>query len=119
MTGGAAPRRKGAGYERDVATWFRANGYPDTERRIGGMADDRGDLTGITERLVVECKNQRAIALGSWFAQLEIETATASAAMAALFIKRRGIADVGRHYVVVSGEHFLELLNAWAGKDAA
>lgn len=119
MTGGAAPRRKGATYERDVVRWFVANGHPNVERRIAGMSDDRGDLTGLHPLVVVECKNHKALNLGSWFAQTEAEAMLAGANLAALFIKRRGVIDVGRHYVVLSGDDFLNLFNAWIVERAA
>lgn len=118
MTGGAAPRRKGATYERDVARWFVTNGHVNVERRIAGMSDDRGDLTGLHPSVVVECKNHKALNLGAWFAQAEAEAALAGADIAALFIKRRGVTDVGRHYVVLSGTDFLNLLTSWMERAA-
>jgi hypothetical protein len=109
---GAGPRRKGAGYERDVVRWLNAEGFGPVERRIAGMDADTGDLTGLPG-VVIECKNQNTISLGAWFSQLEAERAQAAAKLGALFIKRRGTADVSRHYVVMSGADFLELLGTW------
>lgn len=106
---GAASRRKGAGYERDVVRWLNANGYGMAERRIPGMANDRGDISGVPYT-VIECKNQRRIELGTWFTQMQQEQAEAAQALGALFIKRRGVTDVGQHYVVVSGDTWLRML---------
>ena len=109
MTGGAASRRKGAGYERDVVNWLRIRGYLNVERRIAGMSDDTGDITG-WPGVVIECKNHKAITLGAWVAQLEEEATRARADHAALFIKRRGTTDVGSHYVVMLADDWLDLM---------
>jgi len=117
VTGGIGPRRKGASYERDVVNWLRGNGYPNAERRIMGMSDDRGDITGVPG-VVIECKNQQRIELGSWFTQMQLEQIECQQyeprhVFGVLFIKRRGTVDVGQHYVVMSGYDWADLATAY------
>lgn len=105
----ASSRRKGAGHERDVIKWLRARGRPHVERRIPGMADDRGDLTG-WPGVVVECKNAARIELGSWLTQLEAEMVVAEADTGVLVIKRRGMTDPGRYYAVTTLDRWEQLM---------
>lgn len=94
-------RRKGAGHERAIVTWLRSRGRPHIERRIAGMADDRGDLTG-WPGVVVEAKNCARIELAAWVDQLEDEITEAEADTGAVIVKRRGTTDVGQHYAVMT-----------------
>lgn len=110
----AASRRKGAAYERDVVAHLRAKGRPHVERRIAGMAADRGDVTG-WPGVVVECKNRKAIDLAGFVDQLAGEIAEAQAETGVVIVKRAGIADVGRHYAVLTVDGWLALM-AEAGR---
>lgn len=109
---GSTSRRKGASYERDVVRWLNTNGYPQAERRIMGMSNDRGDIVGVPHT-VIECKNQRAFDLGSWFRQMQDEQHTAATPLGVLVVKRRGCTDVGQHYFVVSGDTWLDLMASY------
>lgn len=111
MTGGLGPRRKGATYERDVVAWLRANGLPYVERRIMGMCDDRGDITG-WPGVCIECKSHKEINLAGWLDQLGAESIQCGAQVAALIVKRRRVADVGKHYVVMEAQKWLELMKS-------
>lgn len=115
MTGGLAPRRKGANYEREVVTWLQANGLPYVERRIAGMSDDRGDITG-WPGVCIECKSHKEINLAGWLDQLGAERVQCGARVAVLVVKRRRVVDVGRHYAVMEVQQWLELMRAagWA-----
>lgn len=63
MTGGAAPKRKGAAFERDVVDYLRANGFPDAARAYGaGRPDDRGDIAGVPGT-TVQVRNTNRIEL--------------------------------------------------------
>lgn len=110
MSGGAASRRKGACYERDVVRWLKDNGYPQAERRIAGMFDDKGDVANVP-CTTMECKNHKALSLGTWFAQMELEQLASEQDLGVLVIKRRGFVDVGHHYFVVSGYTWLDLMS--------
>lgn len=111
---GTASRNKGAQYERDVVAHLRANGYPHVERRIAGMAADRGDITGWPS-VVIECKNRKAIDLAGFIDQLEDEIVEAGADTGFCIVKRTGVADVGQHYAVTTVHRMLALM-AEAGR---
>lgn len=102
-------RAKGATYERDVVAYFKDNGRPHMERRLGGMAADKGDLNGIPG-VVIECKNRKDFDLAGYMAQLEQEIATAGAETGVVIIKRRGVTDVGQHYALLPVARWAELL---------
>lgn len=106
---GAMSRRKGAGAERALVAWLRSRGRPHIERRIPGMADDRGDLTG-WPGVVVESKNCTRLELAAWVDQLDAEIATAGAETGAVIVKRRGTTDVGRHYAVMTVDRWERLM---------
>lgn len=106
---GTMSRRKGATYERDVVAHLRAAGRPHVERRIAGMAADRGDITG-WPGVVVECKNRKAIDLAGFVDQLEAEIAEADADTGVVIVKRSGVGDVGRHYAVMPVDRWLALM---------
>lgn len=106
---GAMSRRKGAGHERDVIAWLRSRGRPHVERRIAGMADDRGDITG-WPGVVCECKNAAKITLGVWVAQLEAEIVEADADTGVVIIKRKGTTDPGAYYAVTTLDRWERLM---------
>jgi hypothetical protein len=65
MPGGAAPRRKGADFERDVVSFLVANGYPYAERAYGaGRPDDRGDIDGLPG-WILQCKAHKELDVGA------------------------------------------------------
>lgn len=102
-------RRKGATYELDVVHYLQGAGWRYVERRIAGMAADKGDLAGIPG-VVIECKNRKELDLSGYVAQLEQEIATAGAETGVVIIKKRGVADVGQHYAVMPVARWTELL---------
>src|SRR5687768_16423350 len=110
----AASRRKGATYERDVIAHLRARGRIHVERRIAGMAADRGDVTG-WPGVVVECKNRKAIDLAGFVDQLACEMVEAHADHGVVVVKRAGVSDVGQHYAVTTFDGWLALM-AEAGR---
>lgn len=99
-SGGIKPRRKGATYERTVAQYLRDRGHPGMERRIMGMDNDTGDLTG-WPGVVIECKNQKTFALSAWSDQLEREIVQAKADTGVVIIKRPRAVNVGEHYALM------------------
>lgn len=99
-------RRKGATYELAVVKWLNAHSWPFAERRIMGMAADKGDVTGMGP-VVIECKNRKDFDLAGYVTQLEEEIHTAGAETGVVIVKRRGVIDVGRHYAVMP-------VNLWA-----
>lgn len=107
MTSAAA--RKGSQFERDVVAYLREQGFPYVERAYGaGRPDDTGDLDGIPG-WCFELKNHQRIDLAAWADEARAEQAHARAQHCAVIAKRRG-KPVGRAYVVLDLEQFVELL---------
>lgn len=105
----AMSRRKGANHERSVITWLRSIGRPHVERRIMGMSDDTGDITG-WPGVVIECKNAQRIELAAWVDQLEDEIALADADTGVVIVKRRGVTDPGEFYAVMPARRWHALM---------
>jgi hypothetical protein len=110
VTGGAAPKRKGSQFERDVVAFLRDHGHPDAERAYGaGRPEDVGDVEGV-EGFVIECKAVKAIDLAGWCDEAERERVNASQPYGGVIAKRRGKA-IGAAYVVLSLDAFARLLS--------
>ena len=86
-------RQKGSSFERMVADFLKAHGFPFADRRVKSGAKDKGDIGGVgTEagRLVLECKNTSKISLGTWAAEAETERVNDEALAGVIVHKRHG-----------------------------
>ncbi len=103
MTGGAAPKRKGSQFEREVVTALRAFGVT-AERAYGaGKSVDTGDIE--VPGWCIEAKACQRLELAAWLDETERERAAAGVPNGALVVKRRGKSAVSA-YVVMSLEQF-------------
>lgn len=106
---GRASKQKGSQAERDVARWLNQHGYPYAERSYGaGRPDDVGDIDGIPG-LCIEVKNHKTLALAAWLNELEVEVENARASHGVLVVKRRGRADPGNWYAIMTLQNWTEL----------
>lgn len=80
-------KRKGTAWETAVVGFFKANGFPNAERRALSGVLDRGDIAGFP--MVVECKATQRIDLGVFMAEAEREAKNAKDTDHLLVIKRR------------------------------
>jgi hypothetical protein len=84
------------------------------ERTRAGYERDEGDLLVLTadrQRLAtLQAKNRRERKWSEWLAATEAQGVTARTRFAALIVKRNGIADVGRSYVISTVHAYLRLL---------
>jgi hypothetical protein len=111
MTGGAAPRRKGSAFERDVVRYLQDHGFPDAERAYGaGRPEDIGDVVGVPG-ITVEVKNHARLELASWVDEADRERVNARQPFAVVVAKRRG-KSAERSYVVTSLESFARLVSS-------
>jgi hypothetical protein len=102
-------RRKGTQFERDVVAYLRDHGFPYAERHYGaGRPNDVGDIDGIVG-WTLEVKNCRAIELGGWMTEAEVERQNGRQQHAAVIAKRRN-RPVGDAYVVMTLTSFAALL---------
>ncbi len=106
---GASSRRKGARAENDVVNHLRRNGYPHAERRIAGMDDDTGDITGIPG-LVIEVKDRQKHDFPAYMRQLTEEMVAAHADAGVVIAKKKGTTNVGEWYAMMPVDLALELL---------
>jgi len=92
-------RRKGITAEREVAKWLKAHGFPHADRRGSGF--EASDIIG-TPGISWEIKNQAAVRLREWFAQMVDQRDADGAEVGVLIIKREGYVDPGDWYAVVT-----------------
>lgn len=89
MTGGAAPKRKGSRFERDVVAFLAAHGFPDAERAYGaGRIDDVGDISGVPD-FTIQCRNTKTLELAAALNDAERQRARARSPYSVVVHKRR------------------------------
>lgn len=82
-------------------------------RRTTSGAKDRGDVHGLYahgRRLVVECKNHRAMNLAGWVAEAEVERGNDDALAGLVVHKRRGKGAGLDQYVTLTVRDLLAVL---------
>jgi ATP:corrinoid adenosyltransferase len=105
----SASKKKGTGWETAVVQFLKENGVPHAERRALNGTKDRGDIAGIPG-VVIECKNERAVALAAYADETAAEAANDSAPIGLAWIKRRGKASPASGYVLLDGNTLIRLL---------
>lgn len=109
---------KGKRAERDLAKWWKVNGYPDAERAVKTgtfQTHDAGDL--ILEwkdfRLCVEVKHHAGglsdLQVASFGAKLGQQCVQSKSDMGVLVERRDRVSDPGRWWVHVNAMHFAQL----------
>jgi hypothetical protein len=97
-------KRLGTTAEVAVVEYLR-QWWPGAERRALAGTKDRGDVAGIPST-VCEVKNEKAITLAAYMAELEAEMAneaahTGTTPTGVVIVKRRGVGDVSKWYAVM------------------
>lgn len=98
-------RAKGSSFERLVADYLKAHGFPFTDRRVKNGAKDKGDIGGVgttAGRLVFECKNTSKISLGTWAAEAETERVNDEALAGVIVHKRHGKGQAKDQWVTMT-----------------
>jgi hypothetical protein len=108
-------KRKGTDAEVAVRDYLRASGWLHCERLALGGNLDRGDLTGIDPRVVVEVKACKAMDLGGWINEVDVEVVNAGADIGLVWHKRRGKANPSQWFVSMNGADAVQLLRAYTG----
>jgi hypothetical protein len=107
--------RKGASHERQTADYWRDNWDDRIDRRVRTGAKDKGDLANVrvrNHRIVVECKNTRAVDLAGWIGEAQQEAINDEALIGIVVAKRKGKGNPEDQYVVLTQGDFLKLLAA-------
>lgn len=107
-----ANKVKGDSFERSIRDYLTGLGFV-AERTRAGYARDAGDLhigrRGTRPRAILQAKNVRAWTLGVWLIGLAQQRKEAGALHGALVIKRRGIANPGEQYIVMTVDEWAHL----------
>jgi hypothetical protein len=112
-------KRKGTAFEVVVSNGLNEEWDDRIERRALAGIKDRGDVSNFrvgAQRVVVECKAERAIDLAGWVTEAEKEAANDGALCGIVVAKRRGKATFGDQYAIMTVSTLLKLLRA-AGQD--
>jgi len=107
-------RKKGSDFERLVADYFKANGFPFADRRVKSGAKDKGDVGGIHahgQRVVVEAKNTAKINLGTWAGEAEVERVNDDALAGVICHKRHGKGQAADQWVTMTLRDFAALIS--------
>jgi hypothetical protein len=102
-------KAKGTTWETAIVDYLRGRGAVHAERRASHGNTDRGDIAGVPG-VVIEAKNAAKVELGNWTTEMLAEVDNAGAELGALWIKRRLRSSPGEAYVVLKGDHFVDLL---------
>jgi hypothetical protein len=89
--------------------WLTEWGIDPDRLRGDDSTKDRGDIAGIPG-VVIECKNERAVALAAYADETAAEAANDSAPIGLAWIKRRGKASPASGYVLLDGNTLIRLL---------
>jgi hypothetical protein len=106
-------RAKGSSFERLVADYFKANGFPYADRRVKNGAKDRGDVGGVHAHgrgVVIEAKNTTRISLGTWAAEAEQERVNDEALSGVVIHKRHGKGKAGDQWVTLTLRDLVAIL---------
>jgi len=112
----ASARDAGARLERATADHLARHVAPGIDRRVRNGALDRGDVGGVFTahgaRVVIECKDVRATALGSWVREAETERVNDGAVAGVVVHKRTGVGYTrpGEQYVTMTLDDLVALL---------
>ena len=106
-------RAAGTRFERLIADWLRDNVSEFIDRRAKTGNRDKGDLGGIRahgQEVVAELKDHSRFDLAGWITQADIERGNADALAGVVIFKRRGTADPGDQYVLMTVRDLAALL---------
>lgn len=106
-------RQKGSSFERLVADYLKANGFPFADRRVKSGARDRGDIGGVHvhgQPVVFEAKNTTRISLGTWAAEAETERENDEALAGVILHKRHGKGKAGQQWATMTLDDLIALM---------
>ena len=109
----ASARAAGSRFERMVADWLALHVDDRIDRRVKRGAKDRGDLGGIRahgKEVIAELKDHSRFELAGWITQADAERGNADALAGLVIFKRRGTADPGDQYVLMTVRDLAALL---------
>jgi len=98
-------KAKGTAAETALVNWLKENGYENAERRALSGKADRGDIAGVSNR-VIEVKSGSRLEIPAWLKETEAERINDGALAGYLVIKPKGIgaSNVGKWWVIQTVE---------------
>jgi hypothetical protein len=116
-------KAKGTAAETLAVRWFRAHGFPMSDRQPLRGNRDTGDLD-LCPGLVVEVKAHKLPTghptsgqIATWMAQSQLERVNAGASYCPLVVKRPGTTDVGRWFAFITFADLAILTGAFVPRD--
>jgi hypothetical protein len=111
----ARNRKKGPEHERATADYLAAHVDDHIDRRPKTGNKDKGDIGGLRhpitgERLVLECKYEATLKLGTWMSEAETERLNDGAIATAIVHKRHGKGRPEDQWVTMSLADYAALL---------
>jgi hypothetical protein len=110
----ASAKAAGARFERSVADYLAEHVDDRIDRRVKTGAKDRGDVGGLRHmgsRVVVECKDYGGrLVPALWVGEADVERRNDDADVGLVVAKRRGTADPGDQYVLMTLRDLVALL---------
>ena len=109
----ASAKAAGTRFERLIADWLRDNVSEFIDRRAKTGNRDKGDLGGIRahgQEVVAELKDHARFDLAGWINQADVERGNADALAGVVIFKRRGTADPGDQYALMTVRDLAALL---------
>lgn len=113
----ASAKAAGTRFERLIADYLATHIDDRIDRRVRNGAKDRGDIAGLRlspalrgGRVVIECKDVVALALGTWLGEVERERGNDDAVAGLVVHKRRNTAHPGRQMVTCTLDDLIALI---------
>lgn len=107
-------RAKGSSFERMVADFLKAKGFPYADRRVKNGSKDRGDIGGVHvhgQSVVIEAKNYGGrLQPGPWLKEAQVEAGNDGSPIGVVVAKRRGTAKPEDQFVLMELRDFVFLL---------
>lgn len=113
----ASAKAAGTRHESSIANYLAEQLNDDRiERRAKTGAKDRGDIGGVRApgggRLVLECKDYGGrLQAGPWLGEAEVERGNDGALAGLVVAKRRGVADPGSQFVLMTVRDLVAILS--------
>lgn len=115
------PKKKGTAFETALVDHINAAGFPARRVALAGSADcgDVHVVDGDGDLHVIEAKNRKGYAIAEAVDQAKREAANAGSTFPVAVLKRNGVGDVGRSFVVMELDDWLALLPPYHSHFAA
>lgn len=106
---------KGSAFERLIADYLAQRLDDRIDRRVKTGSKDKGDIANLRHRghrVALELKNVKAMDLGVWVREAQLERDNDDAAIGVVVHKRRGFGQPGDQYVTMTLDDLVWLLSA-------